>query len=108
MLDSLLPLGVQQAVLTSGDGLVIDSTGTGHPDAELLAAELASLLRSSRVLIGSLEGDLQRFSLATQNKEVLGVVFNGYCIGAIVERNTDRKSVGTELMRIASKVGKSL
>lgn len=108
MLKSLEPLGIRQAVLTSQDGLVIESAGSSSPEPELLAAELATLLRTSQALTRSLGGPLKRFSLATEQREVLAVVFGRYCLGAVVDRATDRKSVGNELLRLALRLSKTL
>ena len=46
-LESLAPFGVKRAVLTGLDGLVIEALGRGNPPAEVLAAELASLVRQA-------------------------------------------------------------
>jgi len=107
MLESLVPLGVHQAVLASRDGLVIESIGKGTPP-ELLAAELASLARASLTLAKSLGGELRRFTLATERRELLVVVFGGYCLGAVVEKGADRKSVGLELSRLAMRLAQAI
>ena len=44
-LTGLSALGVDQAVFTGMDGLVIEALGQGPPSAEALAAELAALAR---------------------------------------------------------------
>ncbi|ADD27915.1 roadblock/LC7 domain-containing protein [Meiothermus ruber] len=108
MLESLVPLGARQAVLVSQDGLVIESVGKNTPEPELLAAELATLARASRVLAQSLGGELKRFTIATEHREVLVVVFNGYCLGAIVERGADRKNIGAELSRLATRLSQTI
>ncbi|MCS7058667.1 MAG: roadblock/LC7 domain-containing protein [Meiothermus sp.] len=108
MLESLSMAGVRQAVLASQDGLVIESTGKTTPEPELLAAELAALARASRTLTRHLGGELRRFTLATEHREVLVVVFNGYCLGAVVEKGSDRKSIGQELSRLALRLAQSL
>lgn len=90
-LDSLAALGVRRAVLTATDGLVIESVGSGTPSAELLAAELASLHRSMQRLAEGLGGHIRRFTLATEEREVLVVVVGEYCLGAVVERGGDRR-----------------
>jgi len=108
VLKSLEPLGIRQAVLTSQDGLVIESAGNSSPEPELLAAELATLLRNSQALSKSLGGSPKRFSLATEQREVLAVVFGHYCLGAVVDRTADRKSVGNELSRLALRLAKTL
>ena len=108
MLDSLVSLGVRQAVLTSNDGLVIESAGKDTPSPDLLAAEISSLGRISRNLSQSLGGDTRRFTLATDDREVLVVFFNEYCLGAVLERGTDRKGIGNELSRLAIRLSHSL
>jgi len=80
-LESLAPFGVKRAVLTGLDGLVIEALGRGNPSAEVLAAELASLVRHMTPLA-----------------EAVSV------LGAVIERGMDRKAVGQELTRIALKV----
>lgn len=108
MLETLVPLGVRQAVLASQDGLVIESVGKDTPEPELLAAELATLARASRTLAQSLGGELRRFTLATELREVLVVVFNGYCLGAVVEKGADRRSIGLELSRLAMRLAQTI
>ncbi|HEU4741204.1 MAG TPA: roadblock/LC7 domain-containing protein [Meiothermus sp.] len=107
-LDSLAALGVRRAVLTATDGLVIESVGSGTPQAELLAAELASLHRSMQRLAQGLGGGIRRFTLATEEREVLVVVVGEYCLGAVVERGGDRRAVGTELSRLANRLSEQL
>lgn len=108
MLSTLLPMGVRQAVLTSQDGLVIESVGKENPSPDLLAAEMATLAKASRNLAKSLEGELRRLTLATENREVLVVFFKEYCLGAVVEKGADRKGIGTELSRLASRLSQTL
>lgn len=108
MLDTLVSLGVRQAVLTSNDGLVIESAGKDTPHPDLLAAEISSLGRTSRTLSQSLGGDTRRLTLATDDREILVVFFNDYCLGAVVERGTDRKGIGNELSRLAIRLSHSL
>lgn len=108
MLEVLVPLGVRQAILTSQDGLVIESVGKEIPKPELLAAELAALARASRSLAKSLGGELRRFTIATENRGVLVVVFSGYCLGAVVEKGADRKSIGNELSRLALRLAQTI
>ena len=107
-LEGLIALGVRQAVLTSNEGLVIESVGKTHPEPELLAAELATLVRPSRKLATTLGGELRRFTLATEEREVLAVVFGSYCLGAVLDRGTDRKGVGNELSRLALRLAQQL
>jgi predicted regulator of Ras-like GTPase activity (Roadblock/LC7/MglB family) len=100
-LHSLVSLGVRRAVLTGTDGLVIESVGRGGLSAEVLAVELANLTRAMGNTARQLGGELRRFTLATDDQEILAVVFEGYCLGALLERGVDRKSVGKELTRLA-------
>lgn len=108
LLTSLAVLGIRQAVLTSQDGLVIEHIGKDSPAPELLAAEMATLSKASRNLAKSLEGELRRLTLATETREVLVVFFKDYCLGAVVEKGADRKGIGTELSRLASRLSQSL
>jgi predicted regulator of Ras-like GTPase activity (Roadblock/LC7/MglB family) len=108
MLETLVPLGARQAILTSQDGLVIESAGKETPAPELLAAELASLVRASRPLAKSLGGDLRRFTIATEHREVLAVFFGGYCLGAVIEKGADRRSIGNELSRLALRLAQTI
>ncbi|WP_279165196.1 roadblock/LC7 domain-containing protein [Thermus scotoductus] len=103
-LESLAPLGVRRAVLTGLDGLVIETLGRGAPPAEVLAAELASLVRHMTPLAEALSGEVRRFTLATENHEILALRVGEYVLGAVIERGMDRKAVGQELTRIALKV----
>ncbi|GGM96913.1 hypothetical protein GCM10007092_08250 [Thermus composti] len=103
-LESLAPLGVRRAVLTGLDGLVIEALGRGSPPAEVLAAELASLVRHMTPLAEALAGEVRRFTLATDDLEVLALRIGPYVLGAVVERGMDRKAIGQELSRIALKV----
>lgn len=103
-LESLAPLGVKRAVLTGLNGLVIEALGRGNPSAEVLAAELASLVRHMAPLAAALSGEVRRFTLATENHEVLALRVGEYILGAVIERGMDRKAIGQELSRIALKV----
>ncbi|WP_337844355.1 roadblock/LC7 domain-containing protein [Thermus sp.] len=100
-LEGLAPFGVKRAVLTGLDGLVIEALGRGAPSAEVLAAELASLVRHMAPLAEALGGEVRRFTLATEDQEVLAVRVGGYVLGAVIERGMDRKAIGNELSRIA-------
>ncbi len=108
MLETLVPLGVRQAVLAGLDGLVIESAGKENPEPELLAAELAAITRASRTLAKSLGGELKRFTLATEEREVLVVVFGDYCLGAVVDKGGNRKGIGSELLRLAQRLAQAL
>lgn len=108
MLETLVPLGVRQAVLASQDGLVIESIGQDRLEPELLAAELATLAKASRTLARGLGGELRRFTLATEHREVLAVVFNGYCLGAVVDKGADRRGIGSELSRLATHLAQTI
>lgn len=108
MLESLVPLGVRRAVLTGSDGLVIESVGRGGPSAEILAVELANLTRALGNTARQMGGELRRFTLATDDQEILAVVFEGYCLGALLERGGDRKSVGNELSRLALRLAEQI
>lgn len=103
-LQSLESLGVTSAVLTGTDGLVIECVARGSLSPELLAAEMANMLRSSRNLTQGLGGEVKRFTLLTDEREILAVTFSEYVLGAIVEKGGDRKAIGTELSRLASKL----
>ncbi len=107
-LEALRTLGVERAVLTGLDGLVIEALGQGGPPAELLAAELASLVRAMEPLAGALDGEVRRFTLATEEREVLAIRVGGYILGAVVTRGMDRKAIGQELGRIALRLGEVL
>ncbi|RIH89621.1 roadblock/LC7 domain-containing protein [Calidithermus roseus] len=108
MLNSLVPLGIRRAVLTGTDGLVIESVGRGGPSPEVLAVELANLTRAMGNTARQLGGELRRFTLATDDQEILAVVFEGYCLGVLLERGTDRKSVGNELTRLALRLAEEI
>jgi predicted regulator of Ras-like GTPase activity (Roadblock/LC7/MglB family) len=105
-LEALKTLGVEQAVLTGLDGLVIESAGRGS--SELLAAELASLLRHMAPLAEALSGEVRRFTLATDAREVLAVRVKDYLLAAVIHRGADRKAVGNELSRIALRLAEEL
>lgn len=107
-LQTLEALKVRQAVLTGRDGLLIDSVGRGLPEPEFLAAEVAALAKHMGVLAASLGGEVRRFTLATEDKEVLVVTFSTYCLGAVLERGMDRKAVGSELSRLALRLADQL
>lgn len=103
-LETLAPLGVKRAVLTGLDGLVIEALGRGNPAPEVLAAELASLVRHMAPLAEALAGEVRRFTLATDTHEILALRVGEYILGAVVERGMDRKAIGQELSRIALRV----
>lgn len=100
-LTGLSALGVDQAVFTGMDGLVIEALGQGPPSAEVLAAELAALARRMDPLAQALGGKVLRFTLATEDREVLAVRVGEFLLGAVVHRGLNRKAVGQELSRIA-------
>ena len=100
-LTGLSALGVDQAVFTGMDGLVIEGLGQGPPYAEALAAELAALARRMDPLAQALGGKVLRFTLATEDREVLAVRVGEVLRGAVVHRGLNRKAVGQELARIA-------
>jgi len=93
---------VRRAVLTGMDGLVIEEIGRGGVEAQVLAAELASLARSMSSLTGLLDEELRRFTLATESYEVLAVCFGDYCLGALITRGGERALVGQTLSRLAA------
>ena len=100
-LTGLSALGVDQAVFTGMDGLVIEALGQGPPSAEALAAELAALARRMDPLAQALGGRVLRFTLATEDREFLAVRVGEFLLGAVVHRGLNRKAVGQELSRIA-------
>jgi len=95
---------VRRAVLAGMDGLVIESIGRGGLPAQVLAAELASLMRAMEGITGALDEELRRFTLATSSYEVLAVCFQGYCLGALIERGADRAAVGQKLTDLAMRL----
>ncbi len=107
-LEGLEALGVQRAVLTSGDGLVIESTGKGSPGADLLASELVTIWKTMRVISANLGGEIRRFTFATEHKEVLAVLHGTYCVGALIEKGNSRQAVGKELVQIAGRLAAEL
>ena len=106
-LTGLSALGVDQAVFTGMDGLVIEALGQGPPSAEALAAEIggwavqADVARRMDPLAQALGGKVLRFTLATEDREVLAVRVGEFLLGAVVHRGLNRKAVGQELSRIA-------
>ena len=83
------------------DGLVIEAVGQRGPDPQLLAAELAGLMRAMGGVSRALGEELRRFTVATDEHEILAVCFGQYCLGALIQRGSDRKAVGAELSRLA-------
>ncbi|MGQ9511385.1 MAG: roadblock/LC7 domain-containing protein [Thermaceae bacterium] len=107
-LETLKSLGVERAVLTGSDGLVIESLGKGGPHPELLAAELASLLHQMAPLAKALGKEVRRFTLATEDQEILAVRVKEYLLAAVIKRGADRKAVGSELSRLALQLAEEL
>ena len=107
-IESLSVLGARQAVLVGLDGLVIEAVGKKIPEPEILGAELANVMRLGQRLADSLDGQITRFTIATDDREILSVIFGEYCIGAIVERGSDRKGIGTELSSLAATLAEQL
>ncbi len=95
---------VQRAVLAGMDGLVIESVGRGGLSPSVLAAEMASLVRAMGGITGALGEDLRRFTLATGSHELLAVCFDGYCLGALIERGSERAVVGQTLTNLAMRL----
>ena len=100
-LTGLSALGVDQAVFTGMDGLVIEALGQGPPSAEALAAAPAALARRMDPLAQAPGGKVLRFTLAPGDREVLAVRGGEFLLGAVVHRGLNRKAVGQELSRIA-------
>jgi len=95
---------VQRAVLAGMDGLVIEEVGRGGLSAQVLAAEMATLARAMEGITGALGEELRRFTLATSSHELLAVCFNGYCLGALIERSGERAVVGQTLTSLAMRL----
>jgi predicted regulator of Ras-like GTPase activity (Roadblock/LC7/MglB family) len=95
---------VRRAVLAGMDGLVIESVGRGGLSASVLAAEMAALARAMEGITGALGEDLRRFTLATGSYELLAVCFDGYCLGALIERGGERAVVGQTLTNLAMRL----
>ena len=94
---------VKRAVLTGLDGLVIEEVGRGGVDAQFLAAEMASLQRAMTPLATALGEDLRRYTLATDDHELLAVCFSDYCLGALIDRSGGQRAlVGQTLSRLAA------
>jgi len=94
---------VRRAVLTGLDGLVIEEVGNGGVEAQFLAAEMASLLRAMTPLTEALGEDLRRYTLATDQHELLAVCFADYCLGALIDRSAGQRAlVGQTLSRLAA------
>jgi len=93
---------VMRAVLTGLDGLVIEEIGRGGIEAQFLAAEMASLQRAMAPLTAALGEELRRYTLATDEYELLAVCFSDYCLGALINRNAGQRAlVGQTLSRLA-------
>jgi len=100
---------VKRAVLTGQDGLVIEEVGRGGLDAQFLAAEMASLQRAMGPLVNTLGEELRRYTLATDNYELLTVCFGGYSLGALIDRGGGQRAlVGQTLSRLAATLGERL
>ena len=95
---------VRRAVLSGMDGLVIESVGRGGLSAQVLAAEMAALARAMEGLTGALNEELRRFTVATSGYELLAVCFEGYCLGALIERGGERAVVGQTLTNLAMRL----
>ncbi|WP_457630794.1 roadblock/LC7 domain-containing protein [Oceanithermus sp.] len=94
---------VKRAVLTGLDGLVIEEVGQGGVEAQFLAAEMASLQRAMEPLTRALGEELRRYTLATDEYELLAVCFADYCLGALIDRaGGQRALVGQTLSRLAA------
>lgn len=94
---------VKRAVLTGLDGLVIEEVGQGGVEAQFLAAEMASLSRAMAPLVGALDEELRRYTLATDEHELLAVCFADYCLGALIDRSGGQRAlVGQTLSRLAA------
>mgnify|MGYP003530161509 CR=1 FL=1 len=100
-LTGLAALGVAQALFTAMAGLVIAALRYGPPSGDAVAAELAALARRMDPLAQALGGKVLRFTLATEDREVLAVRVGEFLLGAVVHRGLNRKAVGQELSRIA-------
>jgi len=100
---------VKRAVLTGMDGLVIEEVGYGGVEAQFLAAEMASFRRVMTPLTETLGESLRRYTIATDEHELLVVCFGDYCLGALIDRGGGQRAlVGQALSRLAAMLAEHL
>jgi predicted regulator of Ras-like GTPase activity (Roadblock/LC7/MglB family) len=97
---------VLTAVLVSDDGLEIESIGGQQIEATALAAETASLVRSSATAGRNLGGGkLFRWSFTTDNFEVISIRVGVYhSLTVAVQRGADARGLQVEMARMALKL----
>jgi predicted regulator of Ras-like GTPase activity (Roadblock/LC7/MglB family) len=97
---------VLTAVLVSDDGLEIESVGGAQIGTLALAAETASLVRSSAVAGKNLGGGkLFRWSFTTDNFEVISIrVGLFHSLTVAVQRGADARGLQVEMARMALKL----
>jgi predicted regulator of Ras-like GTPase activity (Roadblock/LC7/MglB family) len=97
---------VLTAVLVSDDGLEIESVGGTQIAAPSLAAETASLIRSSSAASKNLGGGkLFRWSFTTDNFEIISIrVGNDHSLTVAVQRGADARNLQVEMARLALKL----
>jgi predicted regulator of Ras-like GTPase activity (Roadblock/LC7/MglB family) len=97
---------VLTAVLVSDDGLEIESVGGTQISSPSLAAETASLVRSSATASRNLGGGkLFRWSFTTDNFEIISIrVGNAHSLTVAVQRGADARNLQVEMARLALKL----
>jgi predicted regulator of Ras-like GTPase activity (Roadblock/LC7/MglB family) len=97
---------VLTAVLVSDDGLEIESVGGSQINAPSLAAETASLVRTSANAGKNLGGGkLFRWSFTTDNFEIISIrVGNTHSLTVAVQRGADARNLQVEMARLALKL----
>ena len=99
---------VERAVVASADGLVIEAAGHRGPEPEFLAAEIAALRRGMEAISRRLGGELRRFVITLDERELLVVCEGEVCVGAVIQRGPERRQVGQELSRLAAVIAEEL
>jgi predicted regulator of Ras-like GTPase activity (Roadblock/LC7/MglB family) len=97
---------VLTAVLVSDDGLEIESVGGMQINPPSLAAETASLVRTSTNAGRNLGGGkLFRWSFTTDNFEIISIrVGNAHSLTVAVQRGADARNLQVEMARLALKL----
>ncbi len=94
---------VLTAVLVSDDGIEIESVGGPQIDPPVLAAETASMVRSSAIAGKNLGGGkLFRWSFTTDNFEIISIrVGMHHSLTVAVQRGADARALQVEMARMA-------
>lgn len=97
------------SVLADRDGLVVESVVQGPDfDPQAFAVGITAITREVGALSGDLHDRLRRHMIVMDRREVVIICFGSYLLGTVLRRESGRRDVRKELLRIASQISGEL